>query len=138
MPEIDADAAIAKNAQQLEVSDEEFKVTFRGQLWTSTNPFDWPMDWVERINRGEVPSVLRMAFGDDQYEDLAALKPPVKLVEAYGLVAAIQEAIGNDLGKRRRSGRSSATTPNISKRTSRRTTKSISSITGGDDSVSES
>ena len=130
MPEIDADAEITRNAQELEVTDEEFKVKFRGQWFSSSNPYNWPADWPDRLNNGELPAVLDIAFPDD---DMRELDPPVTLLEALGMLSAIQRSIGNDLGKSRRSGRSSAPTRNISKPTSKPRTKSISSTTGEDE-----
>lgn len=63
-------------------------------------PFDdWGFLFMDEMSRGEerFPQALRVALGDDQYEQLIGLRP--KLSEVLGLVNQITSTMGVEPGE---------------------------------------
>lgn len=111
-----------------EATDEPHVVEFKGESFEIGAIETWPLDTVDALNRGDITEAMRGAFGDEDWERFAALKPSLRAVRM--LVESLTDAQGMDLPSSSGSSRSSRSTGTRSRRTSNSGTASIPATSG--------
>lgn len=112
-----------------EATDEPHIVEFKGESFEIGAIETWPLDTVDALNRGDITEAMRGAFGDEDWERFAALKPSLRAVRM--LVESLTDAQGiGDLPSSSGSSPSSRSTGKPSKRTSNGGTASTPATSG--------